>query len=161
MNIAIAAMHRYCVEGDARAFATLFSVAAPQVRASIQAKLRDTEVANEVLQRTFLELHRRRRSYIAGADPVPWLHAIAQQLCAEEQRRERREQRILARSSSAYLATSALLPEGALRPATHNGAGSAGVAARLIMNAGAIVSRVHRVFRRVRVALFGRLGKAA
>jgi DNA-directed RNA polymerase specialized sigma24 family protein len=38
---------------------------------------RSRAVAEDVLQATFLKVHRARGAYIRGADPVPWIYAIA------------------------------------------------------------------------------------
>lgn len=48
---------------------------------------RDHALAEELLQQTFLKLHQARASYIAGADPLPWLYAIAHRTCLDALRR--------------------------------------------------------------------------
>jgi RNA polymerase sigma-70 factor (ECF subfamily) len=101
---AIAAMQRYCVEGDAGAFALLYSIAAPRLFRSMLALLRNRAVAEDLLQQTFLKLHRYRRAYVAGADPLPWLRTIAHRMCFDELRRARRERLALADAQSGSLA---------------------------------------------------------
>jgi RNA polymerase sigma-70 factor (ECF subfamily) len=93
---AIAAMQRYCVEGDAGAFAALYSIAAPRLFRSMLFLTRNRAMAEDVLQQTFLKLHRHRRAYVAGADPLPWLRTIAYRMCLDELRRARRERMALA-----------------------------------------------------------------
>jgi RNA polymerase sigma-70 factor, ECF subfamily len=87
---AAAAMQRYCDAGDGRAFAALYAIAAPRLRRAIRAVIRDRATADDVLQQTFLKLHRCRAAYLAGVDPLPWLHTIARRLCLDELRRARR-----------------------------------------------------------------------
>jgi RNA polymerase sigma-70 factor (ECF subfamily) len=93
---AIAAMQRYCSDGDDGAFAALYSVAAPRLLRSMLSVIRNRAVAEDLLQQTFLKLHRYRHAYTAGADPLPWLHAIAHRMCFDELRRARRERSTLA-----------------------------------------------------------------
>lgn len=93
---AIAAMQRYCVEGDAGAFASLYSIAAPRLFRSMLFLTRNRAMAEDLLQQTFLKLHRYRRAYVAGADPLPWLRTIAYRMCFDELRRARRERLALA-----------------------------------------------------------------
>ena len=79
---AIAAMKRYC-EGDASAFRVLYAIAAPQLFTFVRCLVRDHALAEELLQQTFLKFHRARASYVAGADPLPWLYAIAHRTCLD------------------------------------------------------------------------------
>ena len=101
---AIAAMQRYCVEGDAGAFASLYSIAAPRLFRGMLSLIRNRAVAEELLQQTFLKLHRYRRAYVVGADPMPWLRTIAYRMCLDELRRARRERLALADAQSGFLA---------------------------------------------------------
>jgi len=87
---ATAAMMRYCVDGDASAFATLYAITAPRLLGYVLFLVRDRALAEELLQQTFLKLHQSRAAYVAGADPIPWLHVIAQRTCLDELRRGRR-----------------------------------------------------------------------
>lgn len=83
---AIAAMKRYC-EGDASAFRVLYAIAAPRLLTFVHYLVRDHALAEELLQQTFLKLHQARASYVAGADPLPWLYAIARRTCLDALRR--------------------------------------------------------------------------
>ena len=89
-DAAIAAMMRYCVDGDAGAFRTLYAIAAPRLFGYVRFLVRDRALAEELLQQTFLKLHQSRGAYVLGADPIPWLHIIAQRTCLDELRRGRR-----------------------------------------------------------------------
>jgi RNA polymerase sigma-70 factor (ECF subfamily) len=89
-DAAIAAMMRYCVDGDASAFAALYEIAAPRLFGYVLFLVRDRALAEELLQQTFLKLHQSRGSYVAGADPIPWLHVIAHRTCIDELRRAKR-----------------------------------------------------------------------
>ena len=82
----IVAMKRY-VEGDARAFRELYGLVAPRLFAHLCLVMHDRALAEEVLQQTFLRLHRARASYVSGADPLPWLYAIAHRTCLDKLRR--------------------------------------------------------------------------
>lgn len=69
-------MHRYQA-GDASAFEALYGALARSLRSYLRTFVpRGTEV--EVLvQDTFLQLHRARRSYLPGEPVRPWVFAIA------------------------------------------------------------------------------------
>jgi RNA polymerase sigma-70 factor (ECF subfamily) len=69
-------MGRYC-DGDARAFHELYRLAAPQLVDYLTPRLRDRTQADALLEQCFLRAHRARRCYVRGADPLPWLLAIA------------------------------------------------------------------------------------
>jgi RNA polymerase sigma-70 factor (ECF subfamily) len=83
---AIAAMERYC-RGDASAFRELHAIVAPRLFTYVRCLVRDRALAEELLQQTFLKLHLARASYVTGADPLPWLYAIAHRTCLDELRR--------------------------------------------------------------------------
>jgi RNA polymerase sigma-70 factor (ECF subfamily) len=96
-DAAIAAMMRYCVDGDASAFASLYEIVAPRLFGYIMFLVRDRALAEELLQQTFLKLHQSRGAYVAGADPIPWLYVIAQRTCIDELRRGKRARSALSR----------------------------------------------------------------
>jgi RNA polymerase sigma-70 factor (ECF subfamily) len=86
---AAALMARYC-DGDASASRALYELTSPQVYAYLRCLVRPPVAAEEVLQLTFIKLHRARRFYVRGADPLPWLHTIAHRTFLDELRRIRR-----------------------------------------------------------------------
>ncbi|HVT10237.1 MAG TPA: hypothetical protein VHO67_22410 [Polyangia bacterium] len=71
-----ALMSRYCA-GDVPAFHALYDLLAPLVLADLAAHDAFGEEANALLEATFLALHRDRSAYVRGADPRPWLIALA------------------------------------------------------------------------------------
>jgi RNA polymerase sigma-70 factor, ECF subfamily len=86
-------MQRYCA-GEQGAFEELYRALAPKIRARVRFLMRESATADDVLQLTFLKLHRARASYVAGADPVPWVQAIARRSCIDEIRRRRTRERL-------------------------------------------------------------------
>jgi RNA polymerase sigma-70 factor (ECF subfamily) len=82
-------MQRY-VEGDATAFEELYTSIGPAVHRYLLRMARDRAVADDLLQITFLKVHRARSSYIRGAAPLPWIYAIAHRTFLDEARRRRR-----------------------------------------------------------------------
>jgi RNA polymerase sigma-70 factor (ECF subfamily) len=53
------------------------------------------DVAEDVLQETFIKVHRARASYVSGANPSPWLYAIAHRAFLDHVRKaKRRRQRV-------------------------------------------------------------------
>ena len=51
---------------------------------------RDKALADDLLQQTFLKVHRARAAYVRGADPVPWIYAIAHRTFLDEARKQKR-----------------------------------------------------------------------
>lgn len=82
-------MSSYC-DGDASAFRALYAEVAPRLLAYLTAMARSRAVAEDVLQETFAKVHRARGSYVRGADPVPWMYAIAHRTFLDEVRRRKR-----------------------------------------------------------------------
>jgi RNA polymerase sigma-70 factor, ECF subfamily len=82
-------MDRYC-DGDAEAFRALYQLLAPRLYGYLARMTRDRASADDLLQLTFLKIHRARASYVRGADPVPWMYAIAHRTFLDEARRAKR-----------------------------------------------------------------------
>jgi RNA polymerase sigma-70 factor (ECF subfamily) len=82
-------MSAYC-DGDVRAFRELYGAVAPRLLAYVRGFTRDGAVAEDLLQQTFMKLHAARASYVRGADPLPWLYAIAHRTSLDELRRRSR-----------------------------------------------------------------------
>jgi RNA polymerase sigma factor (sigma-70 family) len=96
------------VAGDERAFRALFERYADLLFAVLRRSLPQPEDARDLVQRTFLHLHRARLDYRAGAPVRPWLFTIAMNLKREHFRgRARRPEEPLATEP----ATSARDPE--------------------------------------------------
>jgi RNA polymerase sigma-70 factor, ECF subfamily len=73
--------------GDDRAFPPLFHALAPRVHAFFLRSFRDREVADDLMQTTFLKLHRARASYQRELPVRPWVFTIAVRVHLDELRR--------------------------------------------------------------------------
>jgi RNA polymerase sigma-70 factor, ECF subfamily len=93
-------MGRYC-DGDARAFRDLYALTAPRLLRYLQRMASDRAAAEDLLQQVFLKVHRARSAYVRGADPIPWLYAIAHRTFLDEARRRKRARVSVARDPDA------------------------------------------------------------
>jgi RNA polymerase sigma-70 factor (ECF subfamily) len=153
--------------GDASAFRELFRRYAPRLRALMRHQSAPDPA--DLVQQTFLQLHRARASYLRGAPFRPWLMTIARNLKREQIRRWKRQPRtselvadeLAARTLSADRALEvqqALRAVNDLPPAErevvtlHAAAGLsvAETAARLGATEGAVKARAHRAYQRLR-----------
>jgi RNA polymerase sigma-70 factor (ECF subfamily) len=75
--------------GDASAFDTLFGRWAAPLLRYLQRMVRDTGVAEELVQEVFLRVHRSRERYSPDARFSTWLYRIATNLALNEIRRPR------------------------------------------------------------------------
>ncbi|HEY0191699.1 MAG TPA: RNA polymerase sigma factor [Kofleriaceae bacterium] len=82
-------MQRYC-DGDAGAFRELYALVAPRLYGYLLRMARERALADDLLQQTFLKVHRARAAYVRGADPLPWIYAIAHRTFIDEARRGKR-----------------------------------------------------------------------
>lgn len=82
-------MERYQA-GDERAFRDLYRLAAPRLRNYLIRLANSVPVGDDLLQQTFLKIHRARGAYVRGADPIPWFYAIAHRTFLDEARRASR-----------------------------------------------------------------------
>lgn len=82
-------MGRYC-DGDVAAFHALYARLAPRILGYLVGLIGELAPAEDLLQQTFLKVHQSRAIYIRGADPVPWIYAIAHRTCLDELRRRKR-----------------------------------------------------------------------
>lgn len=78
------------VGGDATAFRELFERYAPILLRVLARRLHSNEEAHDLVQQTFLQLHRARNDFRADARLRPWLFTIALNLKREHFRRGRR-----------------------------------------------------------------------
>lgn len=78
------------VAGDARAFEKLFARVAPRVHAFFLRSFRDAAVADDLLQVTFMKVHRARDQYRRDLAVAPWLFAVAARVRLDELRRRLR-----------------------------------------------------------------------
>jgi RNA polymerase sigma-70 factor (ECF subfamily) len=82
-------MARYAA-GDEVAFQRLFALLAPRVRAFFLRSFSDATVADDLMQTTFLRLHRARASYREDLPLKPWVFTIAASVRRDELRRRYR-----------------------------------------------------------------------
>lgn len=82
-------MQRYC-DGDAGAFRELYALVAPRLLGYLLKMARERALADDLLQQTFLKVHRARTAYVRGADPLPWIYAIAHRTFIDETRKHKR-----------------------------------------------------------------------
>jgi RNA polymerase sigma-70 factor (ECF subfamily) len=89
-------MARYC-DGDASAFRDIYSRVAPRLLAYLTRMCGERATAEDLVQQTFMKVHGARGAYVRGADPVPWMFAIAHRTCLDEIRRRKRSRVRLAK----------------------------------------------------------------
>jgi RNA polymerase sigma-70 factor (ECF subfamily) len=82
-------MKRYC-EGDRAAFDALYAEVSPKLFRYLLRLSGDRASAEDLLQLSFLKVHRARASYVEGARPLPWIYAIAYRTFLDETRRRKR-----------------------------------------------------------------------
>jgi RNA polymerase sigma factor (sigma-70 family) len=80
------AMERYA-DGDVAAFEVVYRAVAPAVRACLRHWTQDQSSAEDLLQETFLRVHRARDRYRTGAPVGPWVLTIARRLAIDALRR--------------------------------------------------------------------------
>jgi RNA polymerase sigma-70 factor (ECF subfamily) len=78
------------VAGDAGAFERLFARLAPRVHGFFLRSFRDAAVADDLMQVTFMKVHRAREQYRNGLKVAPWLFAVAARVRLDELRRRLR-----------------------------------------------------------------------
>jgi RNA polymerase sigma factor (sigma-70 family) len=76
--------------GDAAAFRVIFERYAPLLMRAMLRELYAREEANDLVQQTFLQLHRARADFDAGQKLKPWVFTIAMNLKREYFRRKKR-----------------------------------------------------------------------
>jgi RNA polymerase sigma-70 factor (ECF subfamily) len=76
-------------QGDEGAFQRLFARLAPSVHGYFRRAVRSEAVADDLLQTTFLKLHRARLRWRAGEPVRPWLFGIAARVRADHLRQQR------------------------------------------------------------------------
>jgi RNA polymerase sigma-70 factor (ECF subfamily) len=90
--------------GRVEAFDALYAALAPEVRAYLLAACRDAARADDLVQDTFLRLHRARATYQPGLPVRPWVRGIARRVYLMDRRsaarRGRREDALAAEARS-------------------------------------------------------------
>lgn len=83
-----AAMDRYAC-GDAGAFSVLHRALYPRLLAYLTRMSGSRVLADDLLQDTFLRVHRARSTFAAGGAVLPWLYAIARNVHLDHTRSAR------------------------------------------------------------------------
>jgi RNA polymerase sigma factor (sigma-70 family) len=84
-----ALMAAYC-DGDRSAFERLFAALGPRVHGFFLRSFHSAAVADDLMQTTFLRLHRARGDYHRDQPLRPWLFTIAARVRLDEYRRRKR-----------------------------------------------------------------------
>ena len=82
------AMDRYAC-GDTSAFAILHRALYPRVHAYLVRMRGSQHVADDLVQETFLRMHRARSTFAPGASVVPWMYTIARNVLFDHARSAR------------------------------------------------------------------------
>lgn len=82
-------MARYAA-GDDAAFGALYDALADRLHGYIRRHVSDPHGCDDLLQETFLRMHKARGTFLTGAAVLPWAFAIARRLVLDRVRRERR-----------------------------------------------------------------------
>lgn len=80
-------------QGDLDAFDGLYRALRPRLAGYLVFLCRDRSRLDDLLQETFLQIHRSRRTYRPGRPVVPWAFAIARHVFLAETRRHGRRRR--------------------------------------------------------------------
>jgi RNA polymerase sigma-70 factor (ECF subfamily) len=83
-------MERYS-NGDDASFGELYDAIAPRLLGFLRKTTRHGVMAEDLMQQTFLHMHRARGSFVPGAPVMPWALAIARRLTIDCARRQRVE----------------------------------------------------------------------
>src|SRR4051812_38833157 len=79
------AMDRYA-DGDPDAFAVVYDTVAPRLAVYVRRNVGDPELASDIVQQTFLHMHRARSTFVRGGAALPWAFAIARRLIIDAAR---------------------------------------------------------------------------
>ncbi|MFN3412459.1 MAG: RNA polymerase sigma factor [Thermoanaerobaculum sp.] len=79
-------------QGQLEAFEKLYSCLAGEVGGYLRNLVRDHHRAEDLLQETFLQIHRARHTYLPGKPVRPWVYAIAHNVFLMSERARRRRQ---------------------------------------------------------------------
>lgn len=175
------AMGRYA-DGDAASFAVVYAALHPVVQRCMRRWINDRALAEDLVQETFLRVHRARGRYRPGAPVGPWVVTIARRLSIDAHRRRGSNRVLLTREGQVpevkvdpvepvddaaemiaeVRAAIAALPDS-LRPVVEmhklEGRPMSEVAAALGINEGAARVRAHRGYKRLKASLGRVFGK--
>jgi RNA polymerase sigma-70 factor (ECF subfamily) len=80
-------------QGTLAGFEALYRALAPRLRNFIRMRVRHDARTSDLLQETFLEIHRSRHTYLPGNSVVSWAFGIAQNVVLRHRHLERRRER--------------------------------------------------------------------
>jgi RNA polymerase sigma-70 factor (ECF subfamily) len=83
------------LDGRLEAFDGLYASLAPRIRSYLLGQCRDPALADDLMQETFMQLHRSRRTYEPGRPVTPWVFAIARHMYLMHRRGAGRRARFL------------------------------------------------------------------
>lgn len=110
-----ALMARFC-EGDEASFNVLFERYSELVHAAMRRATKDSSLAKDLTQTTFLSVVRGRGRFTSGSRFRPWLFAIAFNALREEyRRRSRNKERVVEPSQLPELTTECTVADRGLR----------------------------------------------
>ncbi len=78
------------VAGDRSAFARLFERYASTIRGLLGRRIKSAALVEDLVQQTFLQMHRARFDFKPGSKVRPWLFTIAMNLARSHLRRDQR-----------------------------------------------------------------------
>jgi RNA polymerase sigma-70 factor (ECF subfamily) len=78
------------LDGDTRAFAELFDELSPRIYRYLARATGNAALAEDLVQTTFLKVHRARDQFRRGDSVAPWVFAIAQNCLRDELRSDQR-----------------------------------------------------------------------
>ena len=160
--------------GDASAAASLVRAVSPILFRYCLSQGEAVQHAEDIVQETWLRVHKARHTYRPGAPAIPWLFSIARHTRVDLYRRRRRVTtrevaldgvpEPAARSRSAFLSVLESLPDGERETLTMlKGMGMTidEVARATATTAGAVKQRAHRAYVRLRALLAVESGEGA
>jgi len=168
-------MARY-QEGDSAAAAELIEQASPRLHRFFAAQFGSRFEADDLLQETWLRIHRVRHTYRASEPVLPWLYAIARHIRVDHYRKTVRtvagEQRLEADAKNVVTMPEAGRSEGLAALLTPLSEGERDVVQMLKVDGmsleevaratsstvGSVKQKAHRAYKKLRVVLGARLG---
>jgi RNA polymerase sigma-70 factor (ECF subfamily) len=78
--------------GDLAAFDSLYDALEPELRAYFKGRFRERARVEDLIQETFLQLHRSRRAWLSDRPVRPWVFAIAKRVVLMRLRTSRRRE---------------------------------------------------------------------
>jgi RNA polymerase sigma-70 factor (ECF subfamily) len=154
--------------GDFSAATALIHRISPQLHRFFVAQLASREDADDLLQETWLRIHKVRHTYRPGEPVLPWFYAIARHVRVDHYRRavrtSAREQQLDAAEPDALETLLAPLPESqreVIEMLKVGGMSLEEVARATSSSVGSVKQKVHRAYKKLRETITSRgLAKA-